>query len=379
MIRPAGLLYSLAIKNANRSGVLDTLESRLKCMQSVIPGSYGLCFYREQKPDDGRYQRIRFVKVKTRWRGLFHILFPLYLWRWIKTSELKPLYVVVRYHFPSPLFGLFFRKKSFTLVSEHHTDLEANLSTLSGFAGKALPGIARALRPPTDYVMDGAIGLTREILGKKPEDSTTLILANGINPEEQSSETYQVFDGRHLNAVTIISSDWKWNGFERIISSMESWAVQNPEIAFKLTVIGPLPTIRPLPGSRIAVELLGAMEPHQIARLVANFNVAFSTLGMWQMGLHEACPLKSRTYIGLGIPYVSGYVDPDLDDSRLFVERVPSSPEPINWIRIQHFLDRLARSRSDVLEDLAAARSELSHVRKSTHLNTFLSGLPTRS
>lgn len=372
---PAELIYSLALKDARPSGVLDTLESRLEGMQSVLPGSYGLCFYRGEAPESGRYKRITFVRVRARSRETFHLFFPLYLWRWLRASDARPRHVVVRHHFPSPLFGLLFRKRKFTLVSEHHTDLEANLSTLPGFFGKILPLVSRIFRPTTDCVIDGKIGLTREVLGTQADYPSVIITGNGINPQERSNQTYQVFDGHTLNVVTIISAGWRWYGLERMITSMESWANQNPRITFNLSIIGPRTFIHTTPNVGIGVHLLGPKTPREISRLVGSFNFAFSSMATWSMGLHEACPLKSRTYIGLGIPYISAYVDPDLDDSRLFVERFPNSPEKISWADLQPFLDRLNGSRNKVLKDLSEARSELSHVTKAADLQAFLSRL----
>lgn len=377
MTRPAELIYSLVLKDARPSGMLDTLEARLESMQSILPGSHALCFFRGDAPESGRYKRITFVRVHAKSREISHLFFPLYLWRWLRVSGAQPRHVVVRYHFPSPLFGLLFRKRKFTLVSEHHTDLEANLSMLPGFAGKFLPLVSRVLRPTIDCVIDGKIGLTREILRTQADDPSVLVMGNGINPQEHSDQTYQVFDGRTLNAVTVISADWRWNGLERMLASLEAWAEENPGISFSLTVIGSRPVIHTAPHSRIGVQLVGAKTRQEISELVGSFNFAFSTMGTWHMGLGEACPLKSRTYIGLGLPYISGYVDPDIDDSRLFVERFPNSPDPLAWSRVELFLDRLNRSQFDVLEDLSNARYELSHERKSIHLVNFLSRLET--
>lgn len=372
---PAAMLYSLTVKDASPSGVLNTLESRLEAMQSVLPGSYGVCFYRGKDPESGRYERIRFVKVRAKSRELSHLLFPVYLWKWIRATDAKPRHVVVRYHFPSPLFGLLFCKRGFTLVSEHHTNLEANLSTLPGAAGKILPIVAGILRPTTDLVMDGKIGLTREILGREAGGPSILVMGNGINPQDSSNQKYRVFDGRTLDAVTIISADWQWNGLGRMIASMENWADQNPQMFFNLTVIGPPPVVETTASSAINLSLVGTKTSEELSMLVGGFNFAFSTLGTWQMGLDEACPLKSRTYIGLGLPYISGYIDPDLDDSRLFVARFPNSPEAISWVEVQPFLDLLARSQIEVLADLSQARAELAHLHKSARLEAFLVSL----
>lgn len=375
MTRPAELIYSLVLKEARPSGMLDTLEARLESMQSILPGAHGLCFFRGDAPESGRYKRITFVRVHAKSREISHLLFPLYLWRWLKVSGAQPRHVVVRYHFPSPLFGLLFRKRKFTLVSEHHTDLEANLSTLPGFAGKVLPLVSRALRPTTDCVIDGKIGLTREILRKESVDTSMLIVGNGVDPGHRSNDSYRAFDGQTLNVVTVISADWEWNGLERMILSMETWADLNSDILFRLTVVGPSPKISIDSDTKITLELLGPKQPREISDLVGNFDFAFSSLGAWRMGLNEGCPLKSRMYIGLGLPYLAAYVDPDVDDSRRFVMRCANSATPIEWPGVFQFLERLRSSRADILEDFVEARQELAHEKKSAQIISFLEDL----
>jgi hypothetical protein len=369
------LVYALAIRDASASGVLDTLESRLESMQGYLPGSIGLCFYRGQGPDSGRYKRITFIRVRAKSRGSTHLVFPLYLWRWLRANSENPRRVVVRYHFPSPLFWLLFRKRNFTLVSEHHTNLETNLSTLDGLGGRFLPHASRALRPTTDCVIDGKIGLTAEILRNERATIPALVVGNGVDAELRSTQAYRLFDGQTLNVVTVISADWKWNGLERMILSMEDWAHLNPDISFNLTIIGRKPSIRSNPESKITINLLGPKEPQQISNSVGDFHFAFSSLGAFRLRLNEGCPLKSRMYIGLGLPYLSAYIDPDIDDSRDFVMRCENSARPIEWQSVLKFLVALRESRVAVQEDFAKARQELAHVRKSKQIIDFIEAL----
>lgn len=375
MTRQRPLVYALALRDATSSGMLDTLEARLESMQEFLPGSFGLCFYRGEAPDSGRYRRITFVRVRAKSREISHLIFPLYLWRWLRAYDEEPRHVLVRYHFPSPLFGLLFRKRNFTLVSEQHTNLEANLATLGGVIGKVLPLASRILRPTTDCVTDGKIGLTAEILEKEGAKIPTLVVGNGVDVGYRSTSVYRSFEGDTLSLVTVISADWKWNGLERMISSMENWADANPDISFKLTVVGRKPQIPTNPRSKIAIDLLGPKEPQQISKLVGDFHFAFSSLGAWRLGLNEGCPLKSRMYIGLGIPYISAYIDPDVDDSRRFVMRCVNSEGPIAWPSVLNFLVALREFRGAVQQDFSEARQDLAHVRKSKQIITFMESL----
>ena len=369
------LIYALMLKNATSSGVLATLDSRLESLQTKVPGSYGLCFYRGKGPDPGRYKNVRFVRVRAKTPGLSHIFFPFYLWRWIRAFGDNPLYVVIRYHFPSPLFFVLFAKRTFALVSEHHTHLEANLSSLDGVFGKVLPLVAKALNRSTDAVIDGKIGLTEEILRRQPEKMPTLVLGNGLDDRYPTVSKYKHFDGKSLSIVTILSSDWKWNGTDLMIKNMEHWAKENPNLELELSIIGPVSETYRSANNRVKIHLLGQKNRSEIATLVSSFHVAFSSLGAWRMGLEQGCPLKSRMYVELGIPYIAGYLDPDLNEKTSFLLQCPNSPEPICWSEVHEFLSRLTSEQSEVLEHFSIARSRLSHGQKSTQLLKFLSTL----
>jgi len=82
--------------------------------------------------------------------------------------------------------------------------------------------------------------------------------------------------------------------------------------------------------------------------------MGLSTLGLFLKNMDEACPLKSREYISLGLPFIYGYKDQDInatidllgfnvpnDNSLLILENIMEWLYKIDTNRDQYFLNWL--------------------------------------
>lgn len=113
-----------------------------------------------------------------------------------------------------------------------------------------------------------------------------------------------------------------WHGVDKLFTLVESC----PDFVFH--VIGP--------SEAECLELWHDRRPENVCfhghvsgatavSLLAGMDVGISSLALHRIQMHEACPLKTRQYLALGLPVISAYDDPDVDSDCEFVLRLPNT------------------------------------------------------
>jgi hypothetical protein len=85
--------------------------------------------------------------------------------------------------------------------------------------------------------------------------------------------------------------------------------------------------------------------------IASNANVAISTLALHRTVMTEACPLKTRFYLAMGLPVILGYDDTDLmekqPDFLLNIGNYPSNVKD-NMSLIRSFIISKRRHRTSI-------------------------------
>jgi glycosyltransferase involved in cell wall biosynthesis len=152
----------------------------------------------------------------------------------------------------------------------------------------------------------------------------TLMIGNSINLADfplpsrpPAADTRLVFIGSH---------GAPWHGLDRLAElagllpsvaidvvgyTPEEWRLENlPDGGGRLGLHGPLP--------RIGYE-----------SLLAQATAAIGTLGLYRKHMDEACPLKVREYLALGLPVIGAYRDTDIPPDADYFLRLPNNSEPL--------------------------------------------------
>lgn len=77
------------------------------------------------------------------------------------------------------------------------------------------------------------------------------------------------------------------------------------------------------------VRLHGALSLDRYLPLMAGASVAIGTLGLFEKRMEEACPLKVREYLALGLPVIAGYQDTDIPAEADYFLRLPNNAAPL--------------------------------------------------
>ena len=86
----------------------------------------------------------------------------------------------------------------------------------------------------------------------------------------------------------------------------------------------------------------GSLDRPAVLGVLAQADVGIGTLALHRDALDEACPLKVREYLAVGLPVIYGYSDPDVDRLDPYVLRIANSESNVMDAlpRIDAFLER---------------------------------------
>jgi hypothetical protein len=97
------------------------------------------------------------------------------------------------------------------------------------------------------------------------------------------------------------------------------------------------------------VKFHGVKNKDEIIEIAKNSNIAVSSLALYLNNMTEACPLKSREYISIGIPFFYGYDDIDIPSDNIFGLKIPNENNLIEISTILVWLNNI-KSNSIKLE-----------------------------
>lgn len=90
--------------------------------------------------------------------------------------------------------------------------------------------------------------------------------------------------------------------------------------------------------------------------LLQQATAALGTFGLYRKGMHEACPLKVREYLALGLPVITAYEDTDIPPDAAYCLRLPNDTASLapHRARLVSFIDHWRSHR--------VPRSSISHL-----------------
>jgi glycosyltransferase involved in cell wall biosynthesis len=169
----------------------------------------------------------------------------------------------------------------------------------------------------------GFVAVTHELCDRFRGFSKKIcVIANGISlkdfPElpitEAPGPQRLVFIADHINP---------WHGPERIVDLAHAL----PD--FEIDVIGSSredwhALLRePLPAT---ILFHGKLSIDRYIPLLQRATAAIGTMALYKNKMEEACPLKVREYLAMGLPVVGGYKDTDINQNSDYFLRLPNSP-----------------------------------------------------
>jgi hypothetical protein len=225
------------------------------------------------------------------------------------------------------------------LVIEMNTDDEAESALGSGrratynrLTRGLLLGRARAI-----------VFLTTE-LSEKPSfgrfRAVHRVVTNGV--DLASYPALSAVEGPAPRLAFVGTAGQPWHGVDKLVAL----AARRPAWRFDIVGMDAAAALTgPVPGPAPAnIVWHGALERAQVVEVLAMADVGVGTLALHRKSMNEACPLKVREYLAVGLPVLYGCADPDADGLGRYAMRIENTET--NVIDAQDAIDAfVARSR----------------------------------
>ncbi len=244
-----------------------------------------------------------------------------------------PDLIYFRYAYHSPGLPALFREIP-TIAEINSDDLREYPLTLS----RAKVIYHRLFRRRVLRVVAGLVTVTRELARRFEEfDRPTTVIGNGIDLADFTSLPVPP-SGAPDQLVFVGSAGAPWHGLDRV----GELARLRPEA--RIEVVGC--TVKDwgdAGGGGVPPKNLrfhGHLARADYEPLLASATAAIGTLGLYRKQMEEACPLKVREYLAMGLPVIAAYKDTDVPPDADYYLRLPNSPAGLDGPsdKLAHFL-----------------------------------------
>lgn len=235
---------------------------------------------------------------------------------WKLASEVRrwrPSIVYTRFSLYAP--GFHERVPFVPIVEEVNTDEDSELPLW----GTATSLYHRATRTRVQQGRGGFVCVTNELadLVRRRTEAPVVTIANGVDLASIASIPAPRNERPRL--LLVVGTASPWHGVDKF----GELARLRPDLDFDL--VGPV-SLGDVPEN---VTEHGVLRRPDLERVAARADVAVGTLALHRKSMREACPLKVREYLAMGIPTVVAHDDPDLDSMSEGIMRIPNRPDNI--------------------------------------------------
>lgn len=226
--------------------------------------------------------------------------------RWLLLQQDEIDVFLLRYyvHDPFQLLFLFLCKKPVYFV--HHTLEVPELSLSGGLVSLIRANIERVLGFFSIRKASGVIGVTQEIVDYELKRAKALnkpgyVYPNGIIFSDYLLEDLRAQDVPELLFVANFSP---WHGLDLLLNEVKS-----TNASFVLHLVGEIPSELESLLSDPRIKAHGVLTYQQITSLSQQCWIGLSTFALFRKNMKQACPLKVREYLMLGLPVYSDSQD----------------------------------------------------------------------
>lgn len=258
-------------------------------------------------------------------------------YRWLLSQVDNYDAFVLRYYVHDPFQLLFARRCSKPIYFVHHTLEEPELRLPGTWPAKIRARLDELIAVPTLRAANGIIGVTQEIVDYEVaragiSNSKTFVYPNGIKFDEDPVADRR---GKVPELLFVAGGFVPWHGLDLLLDSIEK-----SDAEFKLHLVGNVhePNLaRAHKDTRIVVH--GTLSTTQIRRIAETCWIGLSSFGLHRKNMKEACTLKVREYLMMGLPVYAGHRDVAKEKNQYIFEGDPNIIQILNVAK-KNFLDR---------------------------------------
>jgi hypothetical protein len=297
------------------SGIIQQMSWENDAARSLnIPWSAKIFAPEWHSPTDSLFQASNSVgsgqETSLAARVRMSIRFRKEYYRWLAAEQRNYDLLVLRHNPADILQGRFINRLRKPVYLIYHTkpipELLSNKHTIALAKGcvEWISGRESA-RGAT-----GLVGVTREIRNhvartRALSDKAKWVYPNGTRLRSKALARSGRALGEPPTLVFVSSYFYSWQGLDLVLKSAVASSAE-----FLLHVIGAVePTDVKLAANDPRIVFHGHVDVPELHSILATADVGLSAFCLDRKGMHEACTLKTREYLGSGIPVYAGHRD----------------------------------------------------------------------
>ncbi len=244
---------------------------------------------------------------------------------------------LLRYYVHDPFQLSFVKRCNKPVYFVHHTLEAPELALPGGFYGFVRANLETLLGRPAIAKAAGVIGVTQEIvdyeLGRaNSPNKPAYVYPNGIVFKKLKLEDRRSAD---VPELLFVANFAPWHGLDLLLKNIEQSKEQ-----FVLHLVGKIPDelLTLTQDSRIKVH--GHLNQQQIQNLSSQCWIGLSSFALFRNKMKQACPLKVREYLMLGLPVYGDYKDVFPSDAKYFKYDPSNIPEILKFSKDTRILSK---------------------------------------
>lgn len=224
--------------------------------------------------------------------------------RWLLDQQSNYDVFLLRYYVHDPFQLIFIARCKKPVFFVHHTLEVPELSLSGGFRGFFRSLLEAMLGPPTISRAKGIVGVTQEIVDYEVSRSGAKVLKSYVYSNGIILKKLNLQDMRNLEIpeLLFVANFAPWHGLDLILKS-----VKDSNENFVLHLVGKIPyeLVELTNDPRVVVH--GHLCQNEILALSSQCWIGLSAFALRRKKMKQACPLKVREYLMLGLPVVGNY------------------------------------------------------------------------
>lgn len=225
---------------------------------------------------------------------------------WLKKKETEYDIIILR-NSVHDIFQYYFIKNSKNKIFIVTHTKESDELAMNGLIGKFRSIIDNLIAKKTLVKVTGLIGVTNELIkyqqSKITKKINTYLYPNGIICDENKP----LYDERvddEVNILFVASYFYEWHGLDLLIDNVS----KNENLNYKIHIIGEISEYDKESIKNISrVVYHGSQNSDYIEDVAKKCDVGLSSFALFRKGMDEACTLKVREYLNLGLPVYAGH------------------------------------------------------------------------
>jgi hypothetical protein len=277
--------------------------------------------------------------------------------------------IIIFRHVPFPKILLIFFKKNIVFSEHNSKELEEYFKEFLNFS---LRDWIYLMRTGSIYVyiknllfykikaieyyksIKGFIAVTNEIRNYQykyyDKNTPSITISNGINNLYDLDYTRPLIDkSLDINLIFFAGGNFLWHNFNRLYDSINKYSSR---YNFRIYYYGQISEKE----KKADVVYFNDFKDN-IYNIISSNSIGVGSLGLYKIGLNEACPLKVRDYLSLCMPIILGFDDTDIENNKFLKKitlNVGNNKNNIDIDVIEKWIDEISiYSRLDIKNNLS--------------------------